>query len=175
VTMRDLVDCYYSGIEVVCIPHHKMAEGPLVVEQYRKLYSAIAGAVKSTGEVRTVNSLLWNWNELEMYLGYAFDHYGQHPTKPFDFLNAAFRHFPVRSNFHTHILLAALRLKNSNTIVLNIDVFNILAPLVSSSILLDVCRKRLPNKRTSLPTSAESIQYGAGLGELTRVQYREGT
>ena len=171
--MRDLVDCYYSGIEVVCIPHHKMAEGPLVVEQYQKLYGAIERAVKKTGDVRNVNSLLWNWNELEMYLGYAFDHYGQHPTKPFDFLHAAFRHFPVRSNFHTHILLVALRLKNPNTIANNVDVFDTLAPLVSSSILLDVCRKRLPNKRTFVQIYEQSI--GVGTRKLTGPKSREGT
>ncbi|KAF8462152.1 acyl transferase/acyl hydrolase/lysophospholipase [Kalaharituber pfeilii] len=142
--LKELISCYYSGFDVVCIPHHKMAPGLLLVQQYQKFYETIGKAVAITGEIRNVNGLLWNWNDLEMYLGYAFDHYGQNSNKPFDFLNAAFRHYPVRSNFHTHILMAAIRLINPQTTKMKVNIFEVLAPLVAVCILLDVCRKRLP-------------------------------
>ena len=86
--------------------------------------------------------MLLDWNDLGIYLGYAFNHYGQNVVSPFDFLKTAFIQNPVRSTFHTHILLAVLHLMAFMGAT-KFDVFNRITPLVASSILLDVHRKKL--------------------------------
>ncbi|KAI5790575.1 hypothetical protein DFH27DRAFT_486168 [Peziza echinospora] len=141
--LTDLLKYYYCEIEIICIPHYKMANGTFVVKQYQKLHAAMVNSVQNTCEQRNRNGMLLNWNDLEKYLGYAFNHYGKNATSPFDFLKAAFIQNPVRSNFHTHILIAALRLMGSMGTP-RFDVFERITPLVASSILLDVYRKKLP-------------------------------
>ncbi|KAF8457058.1 hypothetical protein BDZ91DRAFT_509829 [Kalaharituber pfeilii] len=51
-TLLELVHCYYTDIMVVCIPHHKIAPGQLVLKQYKSLYKEITEATKRTRVVR---------------------------------------------------------------------------------------------------------------------------
>ena len=149
-TLKDLVLCYYSGIKICCIPHHKISPGPFLIEKYQGLYDEIQRATEITRQIRQVNGLLWDWHDLDMYLGYAFNHFCQDYSKPFNFLTAALGHNPVHSSFHLHIIEAALRLKACREAApthTKVSLFVALAPLIASSILMDVCRKKLPQKR----------------------------
>lgn len=150
-TLKDLISCYYSGLEIVCIPHNKIALGPFLIERYEVLYEKIKFAADMTKMLRQQRGLLWDWHQLDMYLGYAFDHFSRDPIRPFNFLNAGFNHSPIWSTFQTHILAAANRIKDQNREDVSVNIFRELAPLIASSILLDVCRKKLPHNRMPGP------------------------
>ncbi|KAF8457056.1 hypothetical protein BDZ91DRAFT_509801 [Kalaharituber pfeilii] len=143
-TLQELVQCYYTDIKVVCIPHHKIAPGQLVLKQYESLYKEITEATKRTRVVRANSGHLWNWNDLGRYIDYVFNHFSQNPTDiPFNFLDAAFVYNPVHSHFHIHIQRAGIRLKRFKGEG-TYDVFKTLVPLIGSSILLDTRRQSLP-------------------------------
>ncbi|KAF8242901.1 hypothetical protein K440DRAFT_563787 [Wilcoxina mikolae CBS 423.85] len=147
VTLQDLVLCYYSGIQIICIPHTKYSNSPSVlITQYNNLHKAISTATTVTRQRRREAELLMNSEELDIYLGYAFDHFSINPDIPFNFLSAAFHHNPVRQTFKTHILRTAICFMNIRSFDSGAEIFHILAPLVASSILLDVCRKSYPQK-----------------------------
>ena len=145
-TLKDLILCYYSGIKIICIPHNRIAPGPFLIEQYKALYQHLVWASDETRKLRQQRGLLWDWHQLDIYLGSAFDHFSRDPVQPFNFLNAGFRYNPVRSTFHTHILAAAIRIKDRKQDI-SVNIFEKLAPLIASSILLDICRKKLPHNR----------------------------
>lgn len=149
VTLLDLVLCYYSGIQIICIPHIKYSNSPsILIAQYNKLHNAISTATTITRQRRRDAELLMNSEELDIYFGYAFDHFSTSPNIPFNFLSAAFHHNPVRATFKTHILKTAIYFMTTRSFDNGAEMFDLLAPLVASSILLDVCRKGYPQKCT---------------------------
>jgi len=151
-TLKDLIFCYYSGLKIICVPHNRIDPGPFLIEQYKALYQDIGFAADAAKKLRQQRGLLWDWHQLDIYLGYAFDHFSRDPVRPFNFLNAGFNHSPVRSTFHTHILAAANRIKDRNCENVSVNIFEELVPLIASSILLDICRKKLPHNRMSSST-----------------------
>jgi len=149
VTLLDLVHCYYCDIQIICIPHTKYSNAPsLLIMQYNKLHDAISAATTITRQQRREAELLMNSEELDIYFGYAFDHFSTSPNTPFNFLSAAFHHNPVRATFKTHILKTAIHFMTTSSFNCGAEYFELLAPLVASSILLDVCRKSYPQKCT---------------------------
>ncbi|KAF8540174.1 hypothetical protein BDD12DRAFT_980545 [Trichophaea hybrida] len=94
-TLKDLISCYYCGIKIICVPHMNAAPSRINT-QYRKLQGLIKNASMETYKMRCNAELLMNSEELDIYFSYAFNHFSQNPTKPFDFLNAAFQHSPSR-------------------------------------------------------------------------------
>jgi len=158
VTLKDLVLCYYSGIQIICIPHTKYSDSPsILITQYNKLHKAITTATTVTRLRRREAELLMNSEELDIYFGYAFDHFSINPNIPFNFLSAAFHHNPVRATFKTHILKTAIYCMNTYPFDSGAEIFDYLAPLVASSILLDVCRKSYPQKCTVIEPDYVSI------------------
>jgi hypothetical protein len=120
--------------------------------QYGKLQRLIKDASMETYKMRLNAELLMNSEELDIYFSYAFNHFSQNPTKPFDFLNAAFQHSPIEATFKYHILKAATRLMETGQFESDCKLFDELAPLVASSILLDVCRKGYPLRSIHVTT-----------------------
>jgi hypothetical protein len=148
-TLHELILCYYSGIKIICIPHMTSpSAAPLLLAQYQKLRAEISEAVVQTKKMRIEAELLMNSEELNIYLGDAFNHFSTDATQPFNFLSAAVAHNPVRTTFKTHIINTALRLMETNSFDAGWKVFVELAPLIASTILLDVCRKEYPQKCT---------------------------
>ena len=144
-TLQDLILCYYSGIQIICIPHAKYPNAPsALIMQYNKLHKAISTATTVTRKRRSEAELLMNSEELDIYFGYAFDHFSNNPDIPFNFLSAAFHHNPVGSTFKTHILKTAICFTKTQSFESGAEIFVLLAPLVAASILLDVCRKSYP-------------------------------
>ncbi|KAF8241567.1 hypothetical protein K440DRAFT_569550 [Wilcoxina mikolae CBS 423.85] len=146
-SLRDLINCYYFDMRIICIPH--MISVPTLIQQYQKLQIEIETATKRTRQKRIEAELLMNDNELDLYFGYAFDHFSLKPDEPFNFLNAAFHHNPVQSTFKDHITRTASYListyqTSSDITESGSKIFNQLGRLVASSILLDACRKRYP-------------------------------
>jgi hypothetical protein len=118
---------------------------PTLIQQYQKLQIEIETATQRTRQKRIEAELLMNDNELDLYFGYAFDHFSLKPDEPFNFLNAAFHHNPVQSTFKDHITRTASYLISTyqtNSITESSSkIFNQLRRLVASSILLDVPQK----------------------------------
>ncbi|KAI5782162.1 acyl transferase/acyl hydrolase/lysophospholipase [Pyronema domesticum] len=142
-TLTDLINCYYCGIKIVCVPHMNSAPSRIDA-QYKRLQLLINEAATATYTMRQNAELLMNSEELDIYFSYAFNHFSQNPGKPFDFLNAAFQHSPIEATFKYHIIKAATRLLETKQFEPDGHLFNNLAPLIASCILLDVCRKSYP-------------------------------
>lgn len=142
--LKELLMCYYSGIKIVCIPHAR--ESPAVIDrQYKDLYKVIGEGSKKAYDLRIKAGLLMTSEELDIYLRHAFHHFSKSPSKPFNFLAAAFRHNPVPSTFKDHIAKAATHLMDQLPEISGTDIFKLLAPLVASCILLDASRNRYPH------------------------------
>lgn len=142
--LKELLMCYYSGIKIVCIPHAR--ESPTVIDrQYKDLYRVIGEGSKKAYDLRIKAGLLMTSEELDIYLRHAFHHFSKSPSKPFNFLAAAFRHNPVPSTFKDHITKAAIHLMDQLPQESGTKIFKLLAPLVASCILLDASRNRYPH------------------------------
>jgi hypothetical protein len=90
-----------------------------------------------------------NSQQLATYLNDAFNHYSSNLSEPFNFIQSAFRRRPVEAYFQSHIIQAAhllIRTHPSQESLTARHTFGGLAPLMASSILLDVCRKGYPQK-----------------------------
>ncbi|KAF8538719.1 acyl transferase/acyl hydrolase/lysophospholipase [Trichophaea hybrida] len=145
-TLRELILCYYSGIKMICIPHMKTSSAaPLLITQYKKLRGEIQKAMIQTRKMRHEAELLMDSEELNIYLGDAFDHFSSDASRPFNFLSAAFARNPVRTAFGARVADVATRLMHTRTFEAGRKVFKELAPLIASTILLDVCRKNSVN------------------------------
>lgn len=142
--LEELLMCYYSGIKIVCIPHAK--ESPAVIEQqYKVLYRVMEEGSQKAYDLRIKAGLLMTSEELDIYLRHAFHHFSKNPSKPFNFLAAAFHHNPVSSTFKDHIAKAAVHIMTQSPQMSGTDMFKLLAPLVASCILLDAFRSRYPH------------------------------
>ena len=168
-TLKDLISCYYCGIKIICVPHMNAAPSR-ISGQYKKLQGLIKEASEETFKMRQNAELLMNSEELDIYFSYAFNHFSQNPTKPFDFVNAAFQHSPIEATFKYHILKSATRLMETGQFESDYVLFDELAPLVASSILLDVCRKGYPLK--SMGSRIASVfrlgEYANSVGQSLR-------
>ncbi|KAF8244620.1 hypothetical protein K440DRAFT_488644, partial [Wilcoxina mikolae CBS 423.85] len=150
-TLHELILCYYSGIRIICIPHmNSNSPATVLIELYQKLYGEIQQASTITQDLRRKWELLMNSADLDLYFGYAFDHFSTKTQVPFNFLNAAFDHNPVRATFKTHITHCATYLAGGQgefqMFKSVAQVFDALVTLIASSILLDVCRMGYPQK-----------------------------
>jgi hypothetical protein len=133
----------------------------VLIELYQKLYGEIEQASTKTQELRQKSELLMSSADLDLYFGYAFAHFSTKPTVPFNFLNAAFDHNPVRATFKTHITRCATYLAGGQGEFQHLksvpQVFDTLVTLIASSILLDVCRMGYPQKCTRSITPTQIL------------------
>ncbi|KAF8542774.1 hypothetical protein BDD12DRAFT_875866 [Trichophaea hybrida] len=63
-SLRDLINCYYSNMRIICIPH--MISVPTLIQQYQKLQIEIEIATQRTRQKRIEAELLMNDNELDL-------------------------------------------------------------------------------------------------------------
>jgi len=147
-TAHELIRCYFSDIKIVCIPRMSKSP-PLFQRQYQQLNSAIIEATEQAKCKRIQAGLLMNNQQLATYLNDAFKHYSSNLFEPFNFLQSAFRRRPVEADFQSHILQAAhllIHIQPSEKQLTARHTFCELAPLMASSILLDLCRKGYPQR-----------------------------
>ncbi|KAI5805984.1 acyl transferase/acyl hydrolase/lysophospholipase [Geopyxis carbonaria] len=153
-TLQELVSCYYSSIRISYIPDFN-GRPQFVLEQYDSLYNNIHESVEKTREEKQQAQLLLKSEDMNAYFGYAFDHFSEHETKPFNFLQAAFTHNPVPGTFSSHIMKSALCLMKSRIFVgekrKSSFIFEFLAPFVASCIVLEVCRNDMLLKEKAFP------------------------
>jgi hypothetical protein len=138
----------------------------VLIDLYEKLFEEIKEASIKTEALRHEAELLMNSADLDLYFGYAFDHFSTKPSVPFNFLNAALDHNPVRATYKTYITRAASIITGgqgqSQRFKTVAQVFDALTTLISSSILLDVCRKGIPQKSARPAPTAKQMYANRG-------------
>lgn len=147
-SFRDLLLCYYSDFKIVCIPAAKSHPLSLLQQQYQKLQNEIKSASLCTHGRRESAGLLMSAEEMGYYLKYAFDHFCDKATAPFNFLSAALFYNPVATTFKDHICTLAVYFMASFPNDCGKELFRKMAPLVASSIFLSAHRSRYPGRRT---------------------------
>ena len=144
---KDLLLAYYSDVRIVLVPDK--GRPSLVHRQYRALRKEIETAVKWSKHRRQHAHMLFNSYQLNTYLQIAYEHFSKTLDDPFDFIkaSAAFNEPRQDSNPVLHLIRACVALwpqKSCRELLSN------LAPLVASSIALDVFRKGLPGTSYSV-------------------------
>lgn len=146
-TIGDLIHCYFSNIRIVSIPI--MTESPALFQKQHQLLSRIISEETKLARINRLHAeLLLNCEELALCLTYAFKHYSTNKSQPFNFATSAVKCRRPEPSFRSHVIqLARLMLDNLPT-RLSRSAFNtdILAPLVASALLLDVCRNEYPDR-----------------------------
>jgi hypothetical protein len=127
-----------------------LSSADFLMERYEALHREIEYATEKTEKLRKDADLLMNSSVLDVYFGYAFDHFSRNPIKPFNFLTAAFDHDSGRSTFSAQVIRAAIFLRDSRRPIFasGTELLHNLVPLIASSIALDVCRNDFPQKGT---------------------------
>jgi len=140
-SLKDLISCYYGDFKIICIPS---ANDPphLIGTQYSKLRELITQGAQVSESARRRAGLLMTSEDLDYYLEQGFDHYCSSKV-PFNFLEAAVRAKPVSITFSDHLLRTALILLKQRPNDNGQSFLQKLAPIVASSIFLDVIRKNL--------------------------------
>jgi energy-coupling factor transporter ATP-binding protein EcfA2 len=141
-TLKDLVLCYYSSIQIVRIP--AAGRPKLMKEQCEKLYTGIVQGCAAARKLKQSLRLLLNATELQSYLQYAFDHFAHTLDEPFDFVQASFVSNPIPMDFGGSILRLAISMMEHQ--IGQADAFSIfqqLGSMVASCIMLDSVRHQI--------------------------------
>ncbi|KAH8708474.1 hypothetical protein GQ44DRAFT_627959 [Phaeosphaeriaceae sp. PMI808] len=140
-TMRDLLECYYSSIRVVRIP--RKGRYMQVEEQIQKLHEEIESACQRSYHTKRKSRMLANSDELNQYLQAAFDHFSQNLDTPFNFIDMAFKNSPIPRDFGGSILKLAVAVQDVLRTSEGPETFQNLSPMVASCIVLDCTRNGL--------------------------------
>ncbi|KAI0966660.1 hypothetical protein F4678DRAFT_475768 [Xylaria arbuscula] len=145
-TTKELLECYYASISVVRVPYK--GSYMLMNEQASKLSDLIKDRCAASHAKKKLVRMQANTEKLHFYLMAAFDHFTRDLNTPFDFVKEMLRHSPVSRNFEGSILNLALIIKESASHpTLSNDaeqMFRTIAPMISSCIMLDAVRQKLP-------------------------------
>jgi hypothetical protein len=120
----------------------------LISSQMQKLYTEIQRGGEVVRERKLSLRMLLDVNELQSYLQDAFDHISQTVEIPFDFIRASYSNRPIASNFGGIILRLAVAMMNQETRPDGRAIFNKLAFLVASCIMLDAVRNNFKGKQS---------------------------
>jgi hypothetical protein len=144
---KDLLLAYYSDVRIVLVPDK--GRPSLVHRQYRALRKEIETAVKWSKHKRQHAHMLFNSHQLNTYLQMAYEHFSNTLDDPFDFIkaSAAFNEPRQGNNPVVHLIKACVALWPQHSCR---RLLYDLAPLVASSIALDVFRKGLPGTSYSV-------------------------
>ncbi|KAG0640049.1 hypothetical protein HOY80DRAFT_865708, partial [Tuber brumale] len=146
-SLEDLILCYYSDFKIICIP--SACDPPHIInKQYTKLSELITIGARDSEDARKLAGLLMTSEDLDYYLEQGFEHFSTSKL-PFNFLQAAIQAKPVSIGFSDHLLRAALTLLRQRPNDSGGHLLGSLAPIVASSIFLDVIRTRIPYKGNS--------------------------
>jgi len=112
----------------------------LISSQMQKLYAEIQRGTEIVRERKSSLRMLLNANELQSYLQDAFDHFSRTVEIPFDFIRASYSNRPIASDFGGNILRLAVALMKQEARPDGRAIFDRLAFLVASCIMLDAVR-----------------------------------
>jgi hypothetical protein len=103
VDLYNLALHYFADIRFIYVPDKENASPNTFYKQLQQLYNRIA--VGST-HIQSCKEMSWtqlNSNQLGVYFEWAFDHFGNHPEKPFDFYAVAKAKSPLPDGFGQHM------------------------------------------------------------------------
>ncbi|KAI0888236.1 uncharacterized protein GGS22DRAFT_95044 [Annulohypoxylon maeteangense] len=140
---RDLLECYYASITVVRIPSR--GRYMLMDEQAEKLFGVIKGKCQESLFTKKRVRMLATAEKLQKYLQAAYDHFSRDLNTPFDFIKEALKHNPIPQDFGGNILNLAVAIKqNCDSLQGDTEkIFDMMAPMISSCIMLDAVRQNL--------------------------------
>jgi hypothetical protein len=141
-TLKDLILCYYSSIQIVRIP--APGRPKLIQDQIEKLYGSISRGCGTVRKLKQSLRLLLDATELQSYLQYAFDHFAQTLDEAFDFVQASFVNSPIPTDFGGNILRLAIRMMDHQGADADAQaIFQGLSSMVASCIMLDSVRHEI--------------------------------
>ena len=142
-TTEQLLKCYYASISVVRFPT-KVCYAQIDKQLY-KLHDKIRNCCELAYETKSNVHMLFNGDQLQIYLQAAFDHFAQNLEMPFNFVNEALRNNPIPEDFSENILILALAVKDRGRLDgLTLDgpkIFKELSYMVASCIVLESVRQ----------------------------------
>jgi len=142
-SLRDLLECYYSSIRVVCIPTDEQYH--LVDQQIGKLYKEIQATCVHSHRAKRDARMRLNADELDELFQKAFDHFSNSLDAPFDMVEAARKNMPIPRDFAGNVTKVAVFVRDVQDLLGQANLTKILehlARLVASCIFLDCRRSR---------------------------------
>lgn len=169
-TMKKLMECYYSSVHVVRLPHKDRYQ--LLHQQRQVLQDRIQWCCQQTRQDKEERGLLTDVDEFGMYLSLAFDHFSETLDKPFNFVEASLMRNPLSLSFPADMRYFVKELAERLQVRDDIKIlFTSLTSLVASCILLNAARKKhigkaLKNWCTEV-ISANTAQADQKIGSAT--------
>ena len=139
-TTRDLLLAYYTDVKIVYVP--EKSRPALVWKQYKILYDEIQSAVRRSQSRRQSARLLLSSDQFNPYLQFAFEHFSKTLDVPFDFVRASSTFNETQTEVN-HVLCLIKDYRAHFPKCESLGIFIDVAPLVASSVMLDVVRKEL--------------------------------
>ncbi|KAK1832963.1 acyl transferase/acyl hydrolase/lysophospholipase [Podospora conica] len=142
-TLRDLILCYYSSIEVIRVPNDQMPS--LVHEKVKQLYDSVSKASVASLDARGRARMVLDVQDLQNYMRDAFSVFGETLEASFDFGRASLRNAPIPAGFGGNISKLLLGIvtkwKKDRKVSAN-QILTELSYMVASCIMLDVTRHK---------------------------------
>jgi hypothetical protein len=146
-TTKDLLECYYSSIRVVRIPHK--GNDLLVDQQIGVLYNEIKSLCEYSFLAKREAHELLNVDEFQQYLESALIHFSKDINVAFDFVEEGVRLNPIPRNMKDNILKLLSLVRKLDTFKSRpSDVFEHLGIIISSCVVLNCNRERRPGEFT---------------------------
>ena len=139
-TTKDLLLAYYTDVKIVLVP--EKGRPALVWKQYKILYDEIQFAVQRSQSRRQSARLLLSSDQFNPYLQFAFEHFSKTLDVPFDFVRASSTFNETQTEVN-HVLCLIKDYRAHFPKCESLDIFINVAPLVASSVMIDVVRSQL--------------------------------
>ncbi len=107
-TLRDLLDCYFSSVEVHEMPRSKCSR---MYEQSNRLYDAIANRCAEIYQTKRELRMSLDSKDLAKYMSHAVAHFASTKEAPLDFNEAKLHGLDTPSEISPHLLDFASQLQ----------------------------------------------------------------
>jgi hypothetical protein len=168
---QELLECYYSSVQVVRIPAFADGAGRpnLIQDQMNILYKRLKDCCNDAQEEKRKRRMLLTADQLSPYIQLAFDHFSRDENfeKRFDFIQASFKTRPVFANLADNIIAIAKPLLTQRTAdgshVRLKSYFEDLSRLVASALMFDAARnERMGEAQDIFPQYREACESALG-------------
>ena len=146
-TVKDLINCYYDGFRVICIPSLGAYSAALVTEQHEKLHQEIQRASKRVAWKQERSGIMLDMESYILYTQQAFKYLSRSRDDPFDARGVG-EDTGAILDLVDHITNLLVRVKESlppspgtNTVV-ETAVFGIATPYLASCLALELEKRR---------------------------------
>lgn len=145
-TMKELLECYYSSVQVVRIPAKSPKTYLWINDQVKKLRQAIHTACAQAHYDKRSSRRLADVDLLNEYLRAGFKHFAVNLSEPFDFKHVALKKRPIPQDFGDHVVNLASTIQKSMFNQAGTVLFQGMSSFIVSCILLDIIRNSRPGK-----------------------------